>query len=134
MTLTATAATGYDFTGWSGGFTAIINPLNITVSSDMSIVANFTPKSYTVTTSVLPVTGGTVTGGGAYFYGTTAILTAMPARGYVFTSWSGDVMATINPLGIPVYLNKNITANFALKKRIAFPVRATDGTTVIIFM
>ena len=110
------------------------NPLPLTVTADITIVANFTPKSYTVTTSVLPVGKGTVTGGGVYFYDSTAILTATPARGYVFTGWSGDVTATINPLGVPVYSNRNITANFAPKKRISFPVRAPNGTTVIIFM
>ncbi|MBU3982589.1 MAG: hypothetical protein KJ985_03735 [Proteobacteria bacterium] len=84
---------------------------------------------------MLPAAGGAVTGGNiTYLYGDTATLTATPARGYVFTGWSGDVTATSNPLGFPVYSAKSITANFVLKKHLSFPVRAKDGTIVIIHL
>ncbi|MDO8946564.1 MAG: InlB B-repeat-containing protein [Desulfocapsaceae bacterium] len=137
--LEATPATGYTFANWSSATTTITNPLdnpqNITVIADTTIIANFDRIPYLVTTSVLPAAGGTVTGGNiTYLYGDTAILTATPARGYVFTGWSGDITATTNPLGFPVYSARSITANFVLKKHISFPVRAADGTIVIIHM
>jgi uncharacterized repeat protein (TIGR02543 family) len=125
--LTATAAIGYDFTGWSGGVTSTTNPLPLTVSSDITIVANFTPKSYTVTTSQNPLVGGSVTGDGPYFYGATAILTAIPAPGYAFIGWSGDATGTVNPLGISVYSAKNITANFALTYTVTTSVVPIGG-------
>jgi uncharacterized repeat protein (TIGR02543 family) len=134
-TLTATAATGYLFANWSAGATGTVSPVDITVTADTTVIANFDRIPYLVTTSVFPAAGGTVTGGNiSYPYGDTAVLTAIPARNYVFTGWTGDVAATTNPLAIPVYSAKNITANFALKKHISFPVRAADGTIVIIFM
>lgn len=137
--LEATPATGYTFANWSSAPTTIANPLenplNITVTADTTIIANFDRIPYLVTTSVLPAAGGTVTGGNiTYLYGDTAILTATPARNYVFTGWSGDITATTNPLGFPVYSARSITANFVLKKHISFPVRAVDGTIVIIHM
>lgn len=134
-TLTATAVAGYVFTGWSGDTTGSTNPLGIPVYSNRNIVANFA-KTYAVTISALPAAGGTFTGNGIYAYGSTAILTATPARGYLFTGWSGDVALTDlkkNPLGITVYADKNITANF-VKRHMAIPVRTIDGTTIIIFM
>ena len=46
------------------------------------------PNKFTVTTSWEPSDGGTVTGGGTYEMGTTAIVTAHPNDGYVFSKWS----------------------------------------------
>lgn len=138
-TLTAIAATGHTFANWSSTATAIAdpaaNPLGFTVSGDTTIVAHFDRIPYQVTTSVLPAGGGTVTGGNTtYLYGDTATLTAIPAHGYIFIGWSGDITATTNPLGFPVYTTKNIVANFEPKKHISFPVRAQNGKIVIIFM
>ena len=132
-TLTAIPAAGYAFIGWSGDGTGTANSLVITVASNKNIIANFAP-TYTVTTSVIPTVGGTVTGGGVYTSGETATLTATPAKGYVFTGWSGDVTGKTNPLGITVDSAKNIIANFAPKRHLSFPVRAQDGTIVIISM
>ena len=39
-------------------------------------------------------------------------LTATPADGYTFTSWSGDATGSTNPITISMSDNKNITANF----------------------
>ncbi|QNF32475.1 glycoside hydrolase family 88 protein [Adhaeribacter swui] len=43
VTLTATPASGYRFTGWSGAATGTTNPLPITMTVNKSITANFTP-------------------------------------------------------------------------------------------
>ncbi len=75
---------------------------------------NGTPVTYTLTTTTNPTTGGTVSGGGTYAMGTTATLTATPAPGYSFASWSGDVTSTTNPITVTMTANKNVTANFTL--------------------
>jgi M6 family metalloprotease-like protein/uncharacterized repeat protein (TIGR02543 family) len=41
VTLTATAASGYTFTGWTGDYVGIQNPLTITINGAKSITANF---------------------------------------------------------------------------------------------
>lgn len=132
-TLTATPAAGYAFTGWGGDVTGTANPLVVTVDSDKNVIANFIP-TYTVTTSANPATDGTVTGGGTYNSGASASLTATPAKGFEFTGWSGGATGTTNPLAITVDSDVNIIANFAPKRHLSFPIRAIDGTIVIIYM
>jgi hypothetical protein len=41
VTITATPSTWYMFTGWTGAVTSSANPITVTVSSDMTITANF---------------------------------------------------------------------------------------------
>jgi uncharacterized repeat protein (TIGR02543 family) len=114
-TLTANPAVGYAFSGWSGSITGMENPVQVTVDSDKTITANFILlPSYTVSTSANPLDGGSVIGGGSYYEGSTAILTANPAAGYVFTGWSGDVSGMENPIQVQVNSDKTITANFTL--------------------
>ena len=45
--------------------------------------------------------------------GTTVLLEAVPASGYLFTSWSGDLSGTTNPATIVIECNNSITANFS---------------------
>jgi hypothetical protein len=40
-------------------------------------------------------------------------LEAVPAAGYNFNNWSGDLNSTANPITILVDCNKKITANFS---------------------
>jgi len=47
-----------------------------------------------------------------YASGTQVTLTATPAAGYTFSSWSGDLTGTTNPAIITMNSNKTITANF----------------------
>jgi hypothetical protein len=61
----------------------------------------------------------------SYASGTSVQLTAVPAIGYHFTSWSGDLTGSTNPTTVTMSANKTITANFAIN---VYTITATAGT------
>lgn len=91
-TLTATPATGYDFSKWTkNGVQVGTNAsYSFTVSADAAYVAHFTKKNFTITATADPSTGGSVSGGGIYSYGATCTLAAVPAAGFHFVNWTKD--------------------------------------------
>ncbi|MDB4666378.1 leucine-rich repeat protein [Akkermansiaceae bacterium] len=75
-------------------------------------------ESYPQRTLTVPtVENGSVSGGGSYALGVTATLTATPAIGYVFTSWSGGSTATGNPLTITMDDEQSVGAIFSQDTR-----------------
>jgi len=104
ITLTANTLAGYAFNGWSGACTGMNTSCDLTMTSNLSVSANYivTPVNYTLT--VTGNAGGTVTDSNSpagincgsdcsevYADGSTVTLAASPAMGYQFDSWSGDV-------------------------------------------
>jgi hypothetical protein len=70
----------------------------------------------TFTLSVSETGAGTVTAdppGPTYPAGTAVTLTATPNAGWVFTSWSGDVGSTANPLVVTMDGDLNLVAQFS---------------------
>ena len=53
VTLAATPAAGFAFTGWSGGATGTINPLTVTMNANKSITATFSATSQQVSSFTL---------------------------------------------------------------------------------
>jgi len=58
VTLTAVAATGFAFSGWSGDATGTVNPLTVTMNGNKTILANFSDSTPPVVTITSPA-GGT---------------------------------------------------------------------------
>ena len=110
VTLTATANTGYTFSAWSDGVTD--NPRTDTVTGPASYEAVFTLNSYQITATANPTNGGTITGAGTYYYGTTVTLTATANTGYTFSAWSDGI--TDNPRTDTVTGPASYVANFTL--------------------
>jgi uncharacterized repeat protein (TIGR02543 family) len=112
--LTAVANTGYTFASWSGDATGIINPVTVTMDANKTVTANYTINNYTL--NVAAVNGSVVKNPDqlTYDYGTIVELTAVPASGYAFTSWSGDLTGAVSPKSLLMNANKNVTANFDL--------------------
>jgi uncharacterized repeat protein (TIGR02543 family) len=115
--LTATPDAGYAFHMWVGdGGGGNDNPWTVYMDSNKTITAEFTPREFTLVTSV-PGGGGIITRSlsqSSYTYGSVVVLTAVPDAGYTFTSWGGDAAGiTTNPYTVTMTGNKSITATFA---------------------
>jgi uncharacterized repeat protein (TIGR02543 family) len=68
---------------------------------------------YTLATATNPTDGGAVSPvSSTYDEGSNVILTAIPATGYVFDQWSGDVSGNVTPITITMNASKNVTATF----------------------
>jgi uncharacterized repeat protein (TIGR02543 family) len=69
-------------------------------------------SSYEVNITRSPSIGGTVSGEGSYQEGSTTTLTALPADGYKFVGWSGDLESKSATLTFSVTQNLTLTATF----------------------
>ncbi|MCX5697565.1 MAG: fibronectin type III domain-containing protein [Candidatus Omnitrophica bacterium] len=90
---------------------ATSNSAGLTVNVTLTVNA----QNGTVTRSPL---GTQVTGGYLYPASTVVTLTATPNVGYLFTTWSGGVTGSTNPVNITLDGNKTVTANFSLQVQI----------------
>ncbi len=135
VSLTATPAAGYQFTGWTGDVASSGSAsTTVTMSSNRTVTANFSaiPDQSILTISVSPSGGGTTSptvGTHAYDNGAVVTIMATPAAGYQFVNWTGDV-ANPNDASTTVTMsaNKTVTANFTLITRtLAIAVSPSGG-------
>jgi len=110
--LTASPTAGWSFQSWSGALTGSANPADLTITGDMSVTATFTQNTYTLTVTNSGSGSVNLDNNGPYHYGDTVQLTAVPAIGWSFSVWSGDLSGSVNPTTILVDGNKAVTATF----------------------
>lgn len=118
VTLAATAATGYQFSGWDGACSGLTCAL--TLDSSTSVVANFSKLASltirkvgkgSILNSGTPMSCGTSCN--VYLQpGATLSLSAVPATGYYFSSWSGACSGT-GLCTVQVDTEQKVKANFA---------------------
>jgi len=125
-TITATADGAHDFTGWSGDASGALNPLTLQMTANRNVQANFTIKTYVLNTNA--GTGGSVTPGGTYPYGTNVTLSAVSDATYQFAGWSGDASGTLNPLTLQMTANRNVQANFTINTYALNTYAGTGGS------
>ncbi len=115
VTLTASPASGYSFSYWGGDASGSQNPTTITVTGNMNVTAYFVQPGYTLTTSVNPSYGGSVSKNpdkASYASNEVVTLTANPGYNYAFSYWSGSLGGSQNPKNITMTGNASVTANF----------------------
>ncbi|MDR3012459.1 MAG: InlB B-repeat-containing protein [Chitinispirillales bacterium] len=139
ITLTATAAAGFAFAGWSGAATDTSSTILFTMAdASQTLVAMFSPITYTFTVNTEPAASGTVfinrtaSSGTTRQYAGAVEALAQPAEGYVFTMWSGAVSSGVNPITVNIANNnQTLIANFRQQAgQHALTVVAGDGGTV----
>ena len=112
--LAADAAEGWSFTRWEGDISGTENPARVSIDTEKTVTAVFEKNSYSL---VINVSGnGTVTEqvvhAKEYTYRTTVELTGLPAEGWEFSHWEGDLSGNENPAQVIVTNGMEITAVF----------------------
>lgn len=111
-TVTAEAATGSTFTGWSGDCTGTTNPTTVLMDRAKTCTANFTLDQFVLTVNTDGTGTGTVSGADTYYYGATATVTATAGFLSHFSGWSGDCTGTESPTHVFMDRAKTCTAIF----------------------
>ena len=123
--ISATANTGARFTGWSDGIQ--YNPRYVTVTGNATYTANFEAiPQYTLTVLANNSSYGSVSGGGTFYEGELASISATPNSGYLFRRWSDD--NTENPRPVRLNANTTYTAIFELIPTWTITVAKNGGT------
>ncbi len=117
VTITATPSEGYQFVGWTGDVAdASSSTTTVTMTGDKTINANFEKIKYILTMAVNQSGWGTTNpsaGANIYDENTVVTITATPAAGYRFVSWTGDVAdSTASTTTVTMDGDKTVTANF----------------------
>jgi len=126
VTLTAAPATGSSFTSWSGCDAVSGATCTVTMNAARSVTAAFTLQKFTltvqktgngmVTSSSSPPTPNQISCGPncslSYPYGTVVTLTATPATGSNFTSWSGCDAVSGTTCTVTIRSATSVTASF----------------------
>ena len=124
VTLTAAPGTGFKFSSWSGGCTGTSTTCTTSMTAAKTVTANFVAStSYALTVRKAGTGTGTVTSNPAgincgtacvasYASATAIRLTATPAAGSRFSSWSGGCTGTSTTCTTTMTAAKTVTANF----------------------
>ena len=123
VTLTATAASGYDFSGWSGGCAGAAPTCTLTLSANQTVTATFSARAPSLLT-VTKTGNGTVSSipagincgsdcSESYPANTAVTLTATAASGYGFTGWSGGCAGTAPTCALILSADQTVTATFS---------------------
>ena len=108
--VTQTPNAGYRFSHWTGGACSGSGSCSVTMTRDRQVVAIYVAR-YTLTTSVSPSAGGSVSAGGTFDEGTDVTVTATPNTGYRFVGWSGHCTGS-GACIVTLAENSAVTANF----------------------
>jgi hypothetical protein len=124
-TLSATAAPGWRFQGWSGSVSGAEPTTTLTFAGNAAVTATFTPIYYTITAAAVddngaPTTNGSVTISPSqnplgYVYGETVTVTATASSGWRFINWGGLLSRNTAVAAFTVETDGVATATFTDK-------------------
>jgi len=140
VSVTATPAQGYEFSGWTGT-TLTGNPITIKVRSNQTLTANFIRSKYTLTIDTVgsgEVAQQIVNSAREtteYESGKTIRLTATPQSDFLFYDWEylpNDLIENSyeNPLELVMDRSKTVTATFEEKLPLINPDNTDKNNTI----
>ena len=128
VTLTAQAAAGSTFAGWSNCDTVSNTTCTVTMNASRSVTATFNPQGVALTVMKAGTGSGAVTSSetppkidceatcgaasASYDSGTVVTLTAAPASGSTFGSWSGCDTVSGSSCTVTMNASRSVTATF----------------------
>lgn len=116
VTLTATPKANWKFDNWGGGAFGHKPTITVVMNGDLNVTCHFSRTQYAVNTTVEGE--GTVeqrivtTPQDIVNSGETVELKAIPAAGWHFKEWQGDLTGSLNPLTFTVDKEHNVKAVF----------------------
>ena len=120
-TVTATPATGYEFTNWTDNGNVASNEASysFTVTVGRNLVANFALQTIEITASVDPAEGGTATGAGTYHYGDEVTIGVETNEDWAFRDWTEN--------GVTVTEDKTFTFIATANRNFVARLEFTEG-------
>ncbi len=119
LSIQAVPLADYNFSSWSGSLSSTANPLEITLTQNLQLQANFVKKQFELNVSVTgegSVDQKLLSSGKSYEVGSQVELSATPATGWEFQQWTGGIESTENPVTINLTEAKEVTAVFIRKQ------------------
>ena len=139
VVLTATASTGWTFTGWTGACVNATGTCTVPMTAAKAVTATFTINTYVLTTTQVgsggvtsSPTGITLAAPGTtnatYNYNTAVTLTEVPATGWTFTGWTGACTGTTTTCAVTMTQARSVTATFTINTYTVTVTQGTNGT------
>ena len=117
VTVLATSNAGYSFVNWTEGGIPVsaTASYNFTANASRTLVANFTPITYTITSNASPLPGGGISGGGTVNSGSSVTVLATSNAGYSFVNWTegGIPVSATASYNFTANASRTLVANFA---------------------
>lgn len=122
VTVKATPANHYIFVGWqeNGATVSTSASYTFTISKDRNLTAVFREESqYAITLAASPPGGGTVSGGGSFYDGTSITVRATVNDGYEFIGWKEGSATVSTSLSYAFTVTKSRSLTAVFKQKLA---------------
>lgn len=130
ITIEAVPAPGYVFDGWTGTIESEEAVYTFDIEENHNVTATFVPQTFTISTGITGSGNIELSPPPPYILGETVEVTGVPAPGWIFEDWAGDITGATNPQTIQVNGDMSITAQFA-EFGVGLTLWSSPGGTVL---